>query len=205
MFDLPMPPPYDGWDPLLQRRVVVTPSAAYPSTPAAATKRVADPRALTKPTQGPSSGALMPPPPPRDERSRRSSAESTAAPQSVASASTRSPATPLDAPAPLGPLSPSDMEQQSLALAYQLQREEHAAFAQAVRASSPTQAAAQGMDTAAAGDDELDESLRLAIQLQQEELTWHAAAASGGGDEDVDEDHVRLAMELSQQQEDDRV
>ena len=39
-----------------------------------------------------------------------------------------------------------------------------------------------------------DESLRLAIQLQQEELQW--AGGQGGGELD---DDLRFAMELSQQ------
>ena len=54
------------------------------------------------------------------------------------------------------------------------------------------------MDTG--GGEEMDESLQLALQLQQEELQWHAAgvAAHAGT---LDED-VRLAMQLSQQDED---
>ena len=72
----------------------------------------------------------------------------------------------------------------------------------AVRVSSPAAAGPAGerMDTGAVGADEADESLRLAIQLQQEELQWHAAAAGAGGAE-LDED-MRLAMQLSQQQSD---
>ena len=50
-----------------------------------------------------------------------------------------------------------------------------------------------------------DESLQLAIRLQQEELQWHGAAggaaAGGGGEGEMDED-MRLAMQLSQQQDD---
>ena len=79
---------------------------------------------------------------------------------------------------------PAEMEAESLRLAFQLQQEEHAAFMQAVRVSSPAPAAgaahyAPGAFAEADNDtmDAEDESLRLAMQLQQEELQWHAAAA----------------------------
>ena len=93
------------------------------------------------------------------------------------------------------------MEAQSLALAYQLQQEEHAALMQAVRVSSPGLRPASGagsgpqhMETSPSAED--DGSLQLALRLQQEELQWHAAGVNVGVDEDED---VRLAMQLSQE------
>ena len=51
---------------------------------------------------------------------------------------------------------------------------------QAVRVSSPAPQSATGGAHGGGEpmvDDEMDESLQLAMQLQQEELQWHAAAA----------------------------
>ena len=67
-----------------------------------------------------------------------------------------------------------------MALAYKLQEEEHAAFMEAVRVGSPRSGGqrftpgsaaplgAERMET----EDADDESLQLALQLQQEELEW---------------------------------
>ena len=113
-------------------------------------------------------------------------------------------------------MTPAEMEAQSLALAYQLQQEEHAAFMQAVRVNSPAPRSAPGarserpeaspqadMDTA----DTDEESLRLAMQLQEEELQWQqlqsqrALSALGAGAEgdELDED-LALAMRLQREE-----
>lgn len=119
-----------------------------------------------------------------------------------------------------------------MALAYKLQEEEHAAFMDAVRASSPSPrsagASGAGFTPASAGvpavaaehmdmaEDADDESLQLALQLQQEELEWQAlqsrravaaamgtGAAAAGVDGELDED-MQLAMRL-QREEDERM
>ena len=92
-----------------------------------------------------------------------------------------------------GELSAVEMEEASIALAYQLQMEEQMGL--------PHRAGVQQMET---GDGEEDESSQLAIRLQQEELQWHGTAGHGGvaaagEEEELDED-MRLAMQLSQQQ-----
>ena len=97
-------------------------------------------------------------------------------------------------PAAAGQLSATEMEEASIALAYQLQMEEAGGL--------PHHGGTLQMETSGAED---DESLQLAIRLQQEELQWHGAAggaaAGGGGEGEMDED-MRLAMQLSQQQDD---
>lgn len=202
MFDLPMPPPYDGWDPLLQRYVVASdnlPRVFCPATPAST---VAAASGGSKTPATPNTGGsavLMPPPPPRVAAGRPSSFGA------IDPSST--PSDEVTAPAgAVPPQTPEEIsEAQSLALALQLQQEEHAAFMQAVRVSSP---APQSVASAAHGggepmvDDEVDESLQLAMQLQQEELQWHAVAAgaaAGADGEALDED-VRLAMRLAAEQ-----
>ena len=110
--------------------------------------------------------------------------------------------------------SPAQLEAQSIALAYKLQQEEHAAFLQAARANSPsrqvatTPAAELGAQVGMEEDD--DESLQLAIQLQAEEYQWQemqrareAAASMSAVNEDADED-LRLAQ-LLQAEEDGQV
>ena len=197
MFDLAMPPPYDSWDPLLQRVVVPQPRAYEPATPAATTWVDAAKKVGTWPTREPTSGSLMPPPPPR--MSMRASHETPQPEPPSAAPPAVSPATPVPVAAPSADapakLSMAEMEEESLRLAYQLQQEEHSAFIQAVRVSESPVPASGGMGpTGAPAEEEMDESLRLAIQLQQEELQW--AGGQGGGELD---DDMRLAMELSQQ------
>lgn len=80
------------------------------------------------------------------------------------------------------PMTPAELEAKSLALAYQLQQEEHAALMQAVRVSSPMETAQQ-MDT-----ESDDVSLRLAMQLQQQE------ALLAGVDGEFDEDALNAAL-----------
>jgi hypothetical protein len=202
MFDLPMPAPYDGWDPLLQRYVVASdnlPRVFCPTTPAST---IAAASGGSKTPATPNTGGsavLMPPPPPRMAAGRPSSFGA------IEPSSTPS----LGVTAPAGTVPPQTPEEiseaQSLALALQLQQEEHSAFMQAVRVSSP---APQSVASGAHGggepmvDDDMDESLQLAMQLQQEELQWHAAAAgtaAGAGGEALDED-MRLAMRLAAEQ-----
>ena len=209
--------PFDSWDPLLQKHRPV--SMLAPATPASNGFKIScSSGKSTAPTPTPSSGSLsMPPPPPRE------SLRVSKTPPPLESSPITPAAPAADAPAPVPEhLSVVEMEAQSLALAYQLQQEEHAAFISAVRVSSPTAAAgplgglpasaggALSMDTDAGAveeqeEEDMDESLRLAIRLQQEELQWHQvgyAGNPGGGGGDPDED-IRLAMELSQAEQDD--
>lgn len=110
------------------------------------------------------------------------------------------------------------MERQSLALAYQLQQEERAAYTRASihyrsasigggeaaghRSSDPADASdveEEAADDNTMEEEGMDESLRLAMMLQQEELQWHAAASGmheDGGDMDED---LRLAIQLSRE------
>ena len=74
------------------------------------------------------------------------------------------------------------MEEASIALAYQLQMEE---------------GGGQNLQQMETAEDEDESSLQLAIRLQQEELQWHGSIEGSGAD---DQD-LRLAMQLSQQQE----
>ena len=122
------------------------------------------------------------------------------------------------------PSTPAELEAQSIALAYKLQQEEHAAFLQAVRVNSPSPRSAatapvavehampagavhQHMTELEEGADADDESLQLALRLQQEELQWQslqsrrtvAEAIGGDVDESLDED-VRLARLLQAQE-----
>jgi hypothetical protein len=85
---------------------------------------------------------------------------------------------------------------------------------QAVRVASPSprgggtpaEAAADAAPHAMDAEDGVDESLRLAMQLQQEELQWQqmrsraAIAAIGGVDDDELDEDVRLAMRLQQEE-----
>jgi len=157
-----------------------------------------------------------------------------APPPRPAAAASVTPLAELTTPSVMTPVTPAELEAQSIQLAYKLQQEEHAAFLQAVRMSSPGSRSASAAtafesprpqatsDSAAAsagmlhhqmmeldpGDPD-EESLKLALQLQHEELQWQAlqsrramAEAMGGDvDDDSDED-VRLAR-LLQAQEDD--
>ena len=97
-------------------------------------------------------------------------------------------------------MTPAEMEASSLALAYQLQQEEHAAFMQAVRVSSPAPRAEAGSAPAAGEPQHMEtedaESLQLAMALQQEELQWGAVAGAGLNAGEMDED-MRLAMQLA--------
>ena len=198
MFDLPMPAPYHGWDPLLQRYVVAgdaVPHAFCPATPASVAAASGGSKTPVTPGTG-GSAVLMPPPPPRMATGR---------PSSFGVVETPAPAAGTTAPAGAAPpQTPEEIsEAQSLALALQLQQEEHAAFMQAVRVSSPApQSATGGAHGEPMVDDEMDESLQLAMQLQQEELQWHAAAAGAAAGDDIDED-VRLAMRLAAEQDED--
>jgi hypothetical protein len=131
----------------------------------------------------------------------------TGRPSSFGVVETPAPAAGTTAPAGAAPpQTPEEIsEAQSLALALQLQQEEHAAFMQAVRVSSPAPQSATGGAHGGGEpmvDDEMDESLQLAMQLQQEELQWHAAAAGAAAGDDIDED-VRLAMRLAAEQDED--
>ena len=92
-------------------------------------------------------------------------------------------------------------------VALRLQQEEHAAFMSAVR--SPTGSAPSGatpamhaMDisdaTSPPADTDADESLQLAIRLQQEELNWHQMGVANGDEQAIDED-MRQSMELAMQ------
>ena len=112
-----------------------------------------------------------------------------------------------EAAAPAPPRTPAQMEEESLALALRLQQEEHAAFMSAVR--SPTGSAPSGatpamhaMDisdaTSPPADTDADESLQLAIRLQQEELNWHQMGVANGDEQAIDED-MRQSMELAMQ------
>jgi hypothetical protein len=89
------------------------------------------------------------------------------------------------------PMTPAEMEEASIALAYQLQMEE---------AGSLQRHSFQGPgEQAVPSSAEEDESLKLAMQLQQQELAMMGASAGNEGDYDED---MRLAMQLSQQQDD---
>ena len=92
-------------------------------------------------------------------------------------------------------MTPAEMEASSLALAYQLQAEEHSAFMQAVRVSSPGPRADAGGGLQQMETEEDAESLQLAMALQQEELRWGAVVADGEVDEDM-----RLAMQLAREE-----
>ena len=219
MFDV-LPAPYDSWDPLLQKRrpiahvyAPVTPGSTILRTSCLSGKS-------TQPTPTPASGSLMPPPPARASmRATKTPPPHAASPVTPAPSASAVGAPAPEAPVPTQQLSAAEMEAQSLALAYQLQQEEHAAFMQAVRVSSPAPPsgvaapAATGvaddhsMDVSAADDEDdgMDESLRLAIRLQQEELQWHQAGSHAGAPDAgmTDDDSLRLAMELSQADHDD--
>jgi hypothetical protein len=193
--------PFGSWDPLLQRRVVFEPSGLAARTPSCDTVSRPSIDSSAPPTAAPRE-RMMPP----QARLHPVTHKPVA----------KSPATPAPASAATGtPMTPAEMEAQSLALAYQLQQEEHAAFMQAVRVNSPAPRSAPGapaerpeaghdavMDTA--GTD--DESLRLAMQLQEEELRWQqlqsqralSAIGTGTGGE-IDED-LALAMRLQREE-----
>ena len=200
-----MPAPYNNWDPLLQR-CIEPHKVVYPSTPSALFAQLQT-ASVTKPTgrQSPNSGVLMPPPPPRARVSSTAQTPAQPAFGNVASSpATRSPDEAPGAPAAEEPaMSDADQEAESLRLAYQLQQEEHAAFMHAVRISEPPAPPASApfggheeeepVEMEEGGETDMDESLRLAIQLQQEELQWSQAAGGGG------EDELALAMRLSMQ------
>ena len=216
--NLPMPARYSHWDPLLQRRIVSR-SSMYPAPSPGGSSTAATPMmgrlSMNTPVSGMATGLMAPPPRP-------------------AAAASVTPLAELTTPSVMTPVTPAELEAQSIQLAYKLQQEEHAAFLQAVRMSSPGSRSASAAtafesprpqatsDSAAAsagmlhhqmmeldpGDPD-EESLKLALQLQHEELQWQAlqsrramAEAMGGDvDDDSDED-VRLAR-LLQAQEDD--
>jgi len=78
---------------------------------------------------------------------------------------------------------PESLEAQSIALAWQLQQEEQAAFQEAISAHSPAPGSRSSRRSAPAVPDQTleqmeaeiddeDASVRLALQLQQEELQW---------------------------------
>ena len=209
--DLPMPAMFSHWDPLLQRRVrkfMLPPTPAGSSTAATPIMGRLSMSTPEPPVSGGAAGGgLMPPPPPRP----------------AAPASAQRP-TEVSTPAAAGtPSTPAELEAQSIALAYKLQQEEHAAFLQAVRVNSPSPRPAAGavatpvehttpaealqhqMMDLEEGADADDESLKLALQLQQEELQWQSLQSrrtveqSMGGDDDDDED-VRLARLLQAQE-----
>ena len=207
--DLPQPAMFANWDPLLQRRVVRAPIDTCPPTPMATTEATPIMGRLSMDT-------------PEVPAGKASSMLLATLPAAVpASAHLASEAPTPGAPAAIGtPSTPAELEAQSLALAYRLQQEEHAAFIQAVRVSqSPAPRAstaapadvsselptpgglddtsAQGMEVTGDGGD--DESLRLAIQLQEEELRWQQAQSQHAGMEaagDDDDEDLRLARLL---------
>ena len=114
-------------------------------------------------------------------------------------------------PANAAPATPAELESQSIALAMRLQQEEHNAFRDAMDAATPAGRTPAGAATPMGGatpgaqsmeTDAEDESLRLAMQLQQEELQWQhmqAQHAAGMADGEIDED-VALAMRLQQEE-----
>lgn len=198
--DLAMPVAYQGWDPLLQRYVVASDAVSHvfrcPSTPASSAS-TAPPGSTTPATPGTGGSAvLMPPPPPRISAGRPSSF-----------GAVRTPDLSISAAPVAAPQTPAEAEAQSLALAFQLQQEEHAAFMHAVRVSSPAPGTQPSAGSGTIGgepmmDDEMDESLQLAMQLQQEELQWHAAASGAAAGIDAEDEDMRLAMRLAAEQDD---
>ena len=212
--DLPMPTPFSHWDPLLQRRIVRKSPTKYARslTPASSTAATPIMGRLSMNTPEMPADRSMPPPPPAASVSR---------PPEVSAPI--SPAKSMKTPS-----KPAELEAESIALAYKLQQEEHAAFLHAVQANSPAPRSATAVEDTVAGQRapahaesmlpdahqmmELDggedeESLQLALQLQQEELHWQslqsrravAAAIGSQPDEEMDED-LRLAQMLQAQE-----
>lgn len=109
------------------------------------------------------------------------------------------------------PPTPAELEAQSLALAWRLQQEEQSAFIHAVSASASSPRARQTPGGPALEEMETDDdSLQLAIRLQQEELRWQQLQsrqsiedAMGGdaqqllGDGLDDEDEVSMMLQAA--------
>ena len=187
---LPQPAGFQSWDPLLQR--VVVPCAAElrpflcPVTPATT---ASNPDACSY------HSATHPP-------SAHTPAIATPSATPIAAPAANAPTTPAPGDAPP---TPAELEASSLALAWRLQQEEQDAFVRAMSASTPSAGQRGGAAGETAGgtpegggeqmDTDDDESLQLAIRLQQEELEWQQlhsrqqllAAMSGAGEEGLEQ------------------
>ena len=182
IFDAPAP--FDQWDPLVQRGrssaprpasinpVSLPSSAAPPSRVAAAATRLAAP---------PSRGSA--PPSRVAAPSSRGSSRAPGAPPSLATPAPVAAGTPFVTPAPKPgtPATAQEEEVASVTLAWRLQQEEQAAFMHAISANTPTHGGARAASqTPEQMETDDDESLQLAIRLQQEELQWQQLQSRQG-------------------------
>ena len=188
---LPQPATYTHWDPLLQRTVAaIAPSILCAATPSPPSRTATVGRSQLHPTTTPDPLPAAP--------SAHQSAGEDCTPQQPLNLTGGAAATPTPPP------TPAELEASSLALAWRLQQEEQEDFMRAMRVNTPTHG--QGQVTSASEgieqmDTDDDESLQLAIRLQQEELHWQELqsrqgmlAAFGGSEEglaqQLDEDSL---------------
>ena len=182
MVILAQPDAYSGWDPYLQRFVAETSATIRTSK---ATPHPTPPSRLgsedaTPPPRG-MEATMMPPPPPRHAQTVTPGAPTAHA----------TPTAPAAQASPEAPQTPAELEASSLALAWRLQQEEQEDF---MRAMTPV-ARTPGGPGAPEAPEQMetdDDSLQLAIRLQQEELQWQALqtrqsvlAAMGGSEESL--------------------